>query len=214
MAKTIIIKLSSEIIADFQSCFDKKENEKAHLYQKITEDINKSTGDVFVKKTCNISILENGKIISKPSTLDEINFYNTEIKSDISWEPKDIAGQLEPYEYVVGTGLWDKILNYCKLFYIINKKLNESTITDFKTRLGEVKLDDKTSPDEIKKKEDIMKNQELQINELITNDCLEAYLHNLFVKPIIEKIKISEKILLDKEFAELNKPQTPQIKNP
>lgn len=213
MAKTIIIKLSSQIIADFESCFDKKQDEKSYLYQEITKTINKSMMDILQKKTCIVRVLENNVEIKKHVTLDEINFYKTEIKSNMLWETKDIAGELVPYEYVVGTGLWDKITNCVKLLFITNKLFNDSVITNLNIDLEKLKLDNKINIQQVKKKEDIIKIQISQINELINDDCLEAYLHNIITNPILEKIKITEQILLDKEFEELNKPVSPEIKN-
>jgi len=213
MAKTITLKLSSQIIADFESCFDKKADEKSYLYQEITKTLNKSMLDILQKKTCIVRVIENNVETKKRVTLDEIDFYTTEIKSNVSWETKDIAGELVSYEYVVGTGLWDKITNCVKLLFITNKIFNDSAITNLNITLEKLKLDDKINIQQVKKKEDVIKMQISQINESIDEDCLEAYLHSIIVKPILEKIKISEQILLDKEFKELNKPPTPQIKN-
>jgi len=206
MAKTITIKLSPQIIADFESCFTKKVDEVSYLYKEITQQIDKSVGNVFQNKTCNIRILENGVTVSKHITLDELDFYKTEIKSNPSWVTEDIAGDLIPYEYVVGEGLWDKIYHYCVLFFIINKTFNVSVIADNNYLLEKMKLENKISLAEIKKIENIYKTQEKKLDEIINNECIEAYLYNLFSKPIQDKIKINEKILLDKEFADLNKP--------
>ena len=169
--------------------------------------------DILQKKTCIVRVLENDVSIKKRVTLDEIDFYTTEIKSNVSWETKDIAGELVPYEYVVGTGLWDKITNCVKLLFITNKIFNDSVITNLNIGLEKLKLDNTITIQQVKKKEDTIKIQISQINESINEDCLEAYLHSIIVTPILEKIKISEQILLDKEFKELNKPINPEIKN-
>lgn len=218
MAKTITLKISPQIIADFQSCFNKKEDEKSYLYQEIIKTINESVGNVFVNKMCSVNVIENGKKIKKFITLDEINFYKIEIKSNVSWETKDIAGELVSYEYVVGDNLWDKINNYAKLFFITNKIHNESIITDLNTSFEKLKLDNKMTIQQIKKTEDIIKTQESQMSELVTQDCLEAYIHTLITKPMFDKIIVSQNIILDKEFKELNRSpeklnRSPEIEN-
>ncbi len=194
MAKTIITKLSAEIIADFTSCFEKKEEERSYLYHKITSTINNTTSDIFQKKMCSCKIMnkEDGTITQKPVTLDEINFYKTEIPNNESWQTKDIAGTLEPYEYVVGSTLYQKISDFCKLNYLINKIYNESVISHIKNS------DESKNK---KQKEDIVK-----ITDIMSNDCMENYTYSIFSMSILEKIKQNEKVLLDKEFAEINKP--------
>ncbi len=209
MAKTLSIELSPSIIADFETCFEKKEDERAFIYKQITGKINEAVGDVFQKRTCQIITLENGQRVKKSSTLDEINFEKTELPSNVQWKTEDIAGKLSPYEYLVGATLLDKITNYCKLFYITNKIFNESIIQDSKNAFTELKLKNGISAKVIKTKEDEIKEMEVQVEKSISEDCFEGYVYSLILTPILAKIKAKEQEILDKEFAELNKPKEP-----
>lgn len=207
MAKTIILKLSPQIIADFQSSFDTPQDERKHLYDNTTERINKETGDVFIKRTINIKTIKNGQDTIIKSTLDEIDFEKTDVPSNIQWETKDIGGNLEPYEYLVGDSFWAKITNWSKLNYILNKKFNLSLLEDIQKTIDGLKSDGKTPESLIKLKQEQVDKSKIAIEKNMATECIEAYTHTLFSGIIIDKIKSSEQQLQDKEFAELNKPQ-------
>jgi len=206
VAKTIIIKLPKEIIADFQ-VFPKIQDERAYLYQNATKKINDGIGDVFIKKTVNLKLIKNNKPVIEPSTLDEINFDTTELSSNDSWMPKDIAGKLESFEFVVGDLFWDKICKWAKLSSILNGKFNASVLENSRKILSELKSDAKVDPNKIKQVEQELVKTEKDINEFMVDECLASYVHELFVRIIIEKIKATQQELLDKEFEELNKPK-------
>lgn len=208
MAKTIILKLSPQIIADFQSCFDTPQAEKKHLYDNTTQRINNETGDVFIKRTINVKTIQNGKDTIKKSTLDEIDFEKTDVPSNVSWETKDIGGKLEPYEYLVGDSFWAKITNWSKLNYILNKKFNLSLLEDAQKTIDGLKSDGKMPQSQIKLKQEQMDKSKTAIEKNMATECIEAYTHTLFSGIIIDKIKSSEQQLQDKEFAELNKPSS------
>jgi len=205
VAKSIILKLSSSIIADFQSCFDTKQKEREYLYQNITAKINENIGDVFIKKQLNVRVIENGQQIQKKTTLDEINFEKTDIPSNHSWESKDIEGKIEPYEYMVGDSFWNKIYNWSKLNHIINRKFNESLIDHNQKMLSKSISKGKTSEEQIKTQQENLNKSQKELKKSMNDECLESYTHLLFTGVIFEKIKSSEQELLDKEFAELNK---------
>ena len=207
MAKTIHFKLSPQIIADFESCFDKKEDERAYLYQNSTKTINEGIGDVFIKKTVNLKLVKDNIAIIKSSTLDEINFDGTELKSNPEWETKEIAGKLEPFEYVIGDSFWNKINNWIKLSSILNRKFNESLVENDKKILAELKSDVNANPTLIKQKEDALIKSEEKANDLVSEECIESYVFSLFSGIIINKIKTEEQERLDKEFEEINKPK-------
>lgn len=207
MAKTICFKLSPQIIADFESCFDKKEDERAYLYQNSTKTINEGIGDAFIKKTINLKLVKDNKAIIKPSTFDEINFDGTDLKSNPEWETKEIAGKLEPFEYVIGDSFWNKINNWIKLSSILNRKFNESLVENDKKILADLKSDANANPTLIKQKEDALIKSEEKVNDLISEECIESYVFSLFSGIIINKIKTEEQERLDKEFEEINKPK-------
>lgn len=210
MAKTIILNLTPEMIADFQSCFTKKEEERAYLYQNATKKINEGIGDVFSKKTLNLRLIKNNKPVTEPSTLDEINFDTTELSSNVQWVPKDIVGKLESFEFVVGDLFWDKICKWAKLSSILNGKYNASVLENNRKTLSELRSDASADPNKIKQTEEELVKAEKNINEFMVNECLESYVNGLFVEIIINKNKSIKQELLDKEFEELNKPKKEQ----
>jgi len=207
MSKTVILNLSAQIIADFESCFDTKQKERAHLYQYVTQKLNTEVVDVFIKRNFSIKLIEDGKQIMKPFTLDEINFEQTELVSNPDWNNKDIAGQLEPYHYIVGDTLWKKINDWAKLMYIANFKYNDSVIDEVEKALSKLISDKKTPEAQIKLKKDNIEKTKGELIKNQSNECIESYTYNLFINGVIEKIQSSEKDMLDKEFAELNKPE-------
>ncbi len=207
MAKTIILNLSPQIIADFESCFDTKQKERAYLFKQSTEKINQNTGDVFIKRHITFAILEDGKKTTQKSTLDEVNFEQTELVSNPNWNTKDIGGTLEPYQYLIGDTFWKKINNWAKLLHIINSKFNNSVIDDAEKALSQLKSDGKIPETQIKLKEEQLEKSKEEFNKNKSEECLEVYLHSLFAGVIIEKLQSSEKQMMDKEFAELNKPE-------
>lgn len=194
------------MISDFQTCFPKKEDERAHLYQNSTKKINEGMGDVFIKKTVNLRLIKNSKPIVEPSTLDEIKFNSVELVSNPAWRSKDIAGDLQPFECVIGSTFWDKICRWAKLSSILNRKFNDSVLENNKKVLSDLRYDAKLDPNKLKQKEEELSESEDKINEFIKEECIESYIHNLFVEIIIDKIKQAEQEILDKEFEELNKP--------
>jgi len=206
LAKTIILKLSSDIITDFQTCFPKKEDERAYLYQNSTKKINEGIGDVFIKKTVNLRLIKDNKPIVVPSTLAEINFDTVELTSNLEWEPKDIAGNLEPFECIIGGTFWDKICRWAKLSSILNGKFNASVLENNKKVLSDLRSDGKVDPNQIKQKENEIDKSEKDILKFSEEECIESYIHGLFSEIIIDKIKAAEQEILDKEFEELNKP--------
>lgn len=206
MAKTILLNLTSEMIGDFETCFTKKEDERAHLYQNSTKKINEGVGDVFIKKTVNLKLIKDSKPMVEPSTLAEINFDGTELVSNPEWKPKDIAGELKPFECVIGSTFWDKIGKWAKLSSILNRKFNDSVLVNNRKVLADLRSDGKSDPDKIKQKEKELAEGEKSINEFVQEECLESYIHNLFAEIIVDKIKAAEQEILDKEFEELNKP--------
>lgn len=206
MAKTILLNLTSEMISDFQTCFPKKEDERAHLYQNSTKKINEGIGDVFIKKTVNLRLIKNSKIIIEESTLDKIGFDKMEFVSNVQWMPKDIAGDLEPFECVIGSSFWDKICRWAKLSSILNRKFNDSVLVNNERILSDLKSDGKSDPIKIKQKEEEVSESEKKINEFRGEECLESYIHNLFTEIIVDKIKAAEQEILDKEFEEINNP--------
>lgn len=193
MAKTIQTHLSPEIIADFESSFETPQDQRKYLYDKITQKINSELGDVFQTKTCNKSIIENGQRVSKPATLDEINFEKTEVPSNVSWRTKGIAGELVPFEFMIGASLWDKIRNHTKLFYLMNRIFNQSIMDDSNSALEKLKTDGKATAGEIKAKEKQLKEGYVTIEKMLKEDCMEGYIYNLLSKPMIDKIKENEK---------------------
>lgn len=207
MAKTIILKLSPQIIADFQSCFDNPQDERKYLYENTAQKINQETGDVFIKRNITVTTLQNGKKTTKPSTLDEIYFEKTELPSNVQWETKDIGGKLDSYEYMVGDSFWTKITNWSKLNFILNKTYNLSVITDSQNIMNKLKSDGKMPDSQLKLQQDNVTQAKITMEENMASECIEAYAHNLFSGIIINKIKSSEQVLQDKEFEELNKPK-------
>lgn len=206
MAKTILLNLTSEMISDFQTCFPKKEDERAHLYQNSTKTINEGIGDVFIKKTVNLRLIKNSKPIVEESTLDKIGFNSMELQSNPEWKPKDIAGDLEPFECVIGSSFWDKIGRWAKLSSILNRKFNDSVFENNRKILSDLKSDGKTDPDKIKQKEEEVSESEKKMNEFRDEECLESYIHSLFTEIIVDKIKAAEQEILDKEFEDINNP--------
>ncbi len=204
MAKTILLNLTSEMISDFQTCFTKKEDERAYLYQNSTKKINEGTGDIFIKKTVNLRLIKNSKIIIEESTLDKIGFNKMEFISNSEWRPKDIAGDLESFECVIGSSFWDKICRWAKLSSILNRKFNDSVLVNNKRILSDLKSDGKSDPIKIKQKEEEVSESEKKINEFRDEECLESYIHSIFSEIIIDKIKAAEQEILDKEFEEIN----------
>jgi len=207
LAKTLIIKLSSQIIADFQSCFDKKEDERSYLYKNSTQKINEGVGDAFIKKKTNLRLMKDGKTIIKSSTLDEINFDSVELSSNPEWRSEDIAGELEPFEYIAGAAFWEKISNWAKLASISNQKFNESLIVYLKKSLSDLKSNGNIDENIIKHNEDLLSENEEKITKFENKNCIESYVYSIFSQIIINKIKSKEQEILDKEFAELNKPK-------
>lgn len=206
MAKTILLNLTSEMISDFQTCFPKKEDERAHLYQNSTKKINEQIGDIFIKKTLNLNLIKNSKPITEQTTLAEINFDGTELVSNPEWKPKDIAGDLEPFECVIGGMFWDKICRWARLSSILNKKFNDSVFENNRKILSDLRSDGKSDPTLIKQKEEEVSKGEEKMNEFKDEECLESYIHSLFTEIIVDKIKASEREILDKEFEEVNNP--------
>ncbi len=206
MAKTILLNLTSEMISDFQTCFPKKEDERAHLYQNSTKKINEGIGDVFIKKTVNLRLIKNSKPIVEESTLDKIGFDTVELVLNPEWKPKDIAGTLEPFECVIGSTFWDKICRWAKLSSILNRKFNDSVLENNKKVLSDLKSDGKSDPTQIKQKEEQVSESEKKINKFRDEECLESYIHSLFTEIIVDKIKAAEQEILDKEFEEINNP--------
>lgn len=213
MAKTILLKLTSEIIADFESSFSKPEEKRSYLYQHATKKINDGIADVFIKKTLNLRLIKDSKPIVKQTTLAEINFDKVELVSNLEWESKDIAGSLESFEYVLGDAFWDKILQWAKLSSILNRKFNDSVLENNEQLLSNLKLDVQSNPNEIKQKESQVSKSKEDIETFRKEECIESYMHSLFFEIIITKIKSEEQQRLDKEFAELNKPKTPPTVN-
>lgn len=207
MSKTIIIKLSPQIIAEFTSCFDKIEQERSYLYQISSKKINEQTGDVFIKKSLNLKVMKDGVVTQEETNLDEIKFDKTEIPSNKNFKTKEIAGKLEEYEYIVGDSFWIKIQNWAKLLYIQNKKYNESIIKSAEEILTKDELDEKIPEAAIKAKKDQLKKNKADYKKVQKDECIELYTHTLFSNIIIDKIKAEEKMRLDKEFQELNKPK-------
>lgn len=206
MAKTILLNLTSEIISDFQTCFPKKEDERAHLYQNASEELNKNIGDVFIKKTVNIRLIKNGVVVTEPSTLAEINYDSVELVSNPEWKPDDIAGELEPFECVIGNTLWDKISRWAKLTSIISGKFNKSVHENNISIISKLRSDGKSTSTQIKYKQDEIEESEKGLKKFTSEECLEWYIHNLFSTIIIDKIKAAEQEILDKEFEEINNP--------
>jgi len=213
VAKTITLHLSPQIIVDFQSCFDNPQNERKHLYDTATQRINQETGEVFIKKTLNVTTMENGKKIENSTTLDEIEFEKTEIPTNTQWVTKDLSGKLEPYEYLIGDSFWIKITNWSKLNYILNNKYNTSMIKDAQSIVDKLKTDGKMPESQLKRQQEQIDTAKQIIEKKMTTDCIEAYVHILFSGIIIEKIKASQQQLQDKEFAELNKVKDPEKLN-
>lgn len=207
MAKTITLKLSPQIIADFQSCFQNPQEERKHLYDNSSQRINRETGEVFLKRTLKVRTLENTKEKITESTLDEIDFEKTEIPSNVQWEPKDIAGKLESYEYLVGDSFWTKITKWSKLNYILNKKFNLSLLEDAQKTIDGMKSEGKMPQSQIKLQQEQIDKNKISLEKNISAECIEAYTHSLFSGIILEKIKASAQQLQDKEFVELNKPE-------
>jgi len=205
VAKTIQVFLSPEIIADFESCFETPKLQRTYLYEKVTQGINSGTGDVFQTKTCNLSLIENGKRISKSTSLDDIGFYSTEIPTNPEWRTKNIAGDLVPFEFIVGASLWDKINNFCKLNYILNIKFNDSVVSDAKSAFDELKSKGKATPQELKQKEESIKDMKKALKDTQDELYLESSIYAMFAKPILDKNKEAENTLLVKEEAELVK---------
>jgi len=215
MAKTIILNLSPQIKADFVSCFETKEKERAYLYQISTKQINDQIGDAFIKRNIILRLIEDGKPIEKPSTLDEIDFERSEIPSHPEWITKDIGGKLEPYEYLVGDTFWKKITNWAKLLYIINSKYNTSVVENTQKMVDKLKSDGKTPEAQIRLQEERLEKSKKELEKNLANECIELYTHNLFCNIIFQKIQADEQAILDKEQAELNKPKEkpPVIRN-
>jgi len=205
VAKTITLHLSPQIIVDFQSCFDNPQSERKHLYDTATQRINQETGEVFIKKTLEVTTIENGKKTNTSTTLDEIEFEKTEIPTNPQWITKEISGKLEEYEYLIGDSFWIKITNWSKLNYILNHKYNTSMIKDAQSIVDKLKTDGKMPDSQIKRQQEQIDTANQIIEKKMTTDCIEAYVHILFSGVIIEKIKSSQQQLQDKEFAELNK---------
>ena len=208
MSKTIPVKLSQQLIADFQDSFDKKEDERAYLYHKITEDINKKSGDVFLKRKCTKTVFKNGTQTQEMVTFDELGLDTFDIPTDDKWIPEDISGTIENYSYIVGAKLWDKITNYVKLTFLLNKIRNESTLEYLKSQLTDHTPDKKPTKEDLEK----LKEQISGFEKLNKNDCLEIYLHGIFAPHVISKVISNEKTILDKEFEELNKPKEKKTK--
>lgn len=208
MAKTITLHLSPQIIADFQSCFENPQEESKYLYDNATQRINKETGDVFIKRNLNITTLQNGQKITKQSSLDEINFEKIEIPTNPQWATKELGGNLESYEYMVGDSFWTKITNWIKLNYILNKTFNLSLIKDTQNIINNLSSDGKMPKSQILLQQDKVDKTKITIEKNMSTECGEAYTHTLFSSIIIDKIKSSEQQLQDKEFAELNKPSS------
>jgi len=215
VAKTILLQLPQEMIADFETCFSKKEDERSYLYQNATKTINEGTGDVFVKKTLNLKLIKNNKPVIELSTLDEVNFNSVELESNPEWRAKDIAGELCPFEYVMGASFWEKISNWIRLSSILNEKFNDSVLENNQKLLSDLKSDVNSDSNTIKEKEKEIIAIEKNIIEFKNEECIESYTHGLFVEIIINKIKTEEQLRLDKEFEELNKPklEKPQVVN-
>lgn len=207
MSKTIIVKLSPQIIAEFVSSFDKIEQERSYLYQTSSKKINDQIGDVFIKKSLNLKIMKDGVQTFVESNLDEINFDKTEIPSNPNFKAKDIAGKIEEYECIVGDSFYLKILNWAKLFYIQNMKFNKSVIKNAEEILAKDESDPKIPEAAIKAKKDQLKQNKDDYKKVQKEECVEIYTQSLYSNIIIDKIKVTEKIRLDKEFQELNKPK-------
>lgn len=207
MAKTILLNLTPEIIADFQSFFDKKEDERSYLYKNSTQKINEGIGDVFHKKTVNLRLIKDSKPIVKESTLDEVGFNNFKLKSNESWKPKDIAGTLEPFECVIGESFWDKINEWAKLSSILNREFNDSVLENNQKVLSDLRSNVKSTPDEINQKDEQVSKSRKDIEKFRNEECFESYIHNLFTEIILAKIKAEEQQKLDKEFEEINNPK-------
>ncbi len=207
MAKTIIVKLSPQIIAEFESCYDKKEQERSYLYQNSSKKINEQTGDVFIKKSLNLRVMKDGAITTEETNLDELKFEKIEIPSNPNFKAKDIAGKLEEYEIIVGDSFYIKIANWAKLMYIQNKNYNKSIIENAEEILSKDEINPKITEAAIKAKKDQLKKNKDEFKKLQKEECLEVYTQTLYSNIIIDKIKAEEKVRLDKEFKELNKPK-------
>ena len=206
MAKFIFLNLSPQIKADFESCFETKEKERAYLYQKATKKVNDQLGDAFIKRKIVLRLIEGGKQITKDATLDEIDFEKSELPSHPEWVTKDIGGKLEPYEYLIGDAFWQKICNWAKLMYILNVKYNTSMIADTQRMVEELKSDGKIPEAQIRLQEERLEKSKQEMEKGAANECIELYTHNLLGSIIFEKIQANEQAILDKEQAELNKP--------
>lgn len=207
MSNIIKIKLTPEVITDFEECFDDKQKERSYLYQKVSEKINKSTGDVFLKRSCIINIQVDNKKTAKSMSFEELGFDSVEIPLDPAWVPNDLPGTMVDFEYLTGDMLYMKIMKYCRLFLIHNNKYQESVKIDFDLQLQKLKDTEDTTEEQIKNKQkgiDAIMDQ-LAIND--ANNCMEGFLYGLFAPAIFEKIEQHEKEMMDKEFKELNEPK-------
>lgn len=207
MAKTIIVKLSPQIIAEFISCFPKKEEERSYLYQNSSKKINEQTGDVFIKKSLNLKVMKDGAITNEKTNLDDIKFDKIEIPSNPKFKVDDISGKLEEYEVIVGDSFYIKIVNWSKLLFIQNKNYNKSIIENAEEILAKDEIDPKTPEAAIKAKKEQLKKNKDEFKKVQKQECIEIYTQTLFATIIIDKIKAEEKVTLDKEFQDLNKPK-------
>lgn len=101
----LITYLPQTVITDFSGIFDTPKEERAFLYKNLVESLNKMIGDVFVKRTCFVTKIKDGKQVQEESTLDKIGFESAEIPTNSEWRPKDVSGEFAIYEYPVGERL-------------------------------------------------------------------------------------------------------------
>ena len=116
----------------------------------------------------------------------------TGIDCDIYWETwKDIFGIDDDPETNI------TLKNY----------YNKSVIENAEQILAKDETDPKAPEAAIKAKKDQLKKNKDDYKKVQKDECIENYTQSLFATIIIDKIKAEEKIRLDKEFQELNKPK-------
>lgn len=212
MATKIILKLSSEIITDFQACFPTKQEERRYLYQKASKKTNETLGEILKTKKVFLQITKNGVAEELDFTLDELNYYNYEIPSDDNWKPKEIYGELENYEILLTDSSVLKINNSQKIQFLTQNKINESNIEENEKLVNESKNDSAISEKRLenmikasKKSKEIAK----EAKEKITKQSLHFA---IFFRIIMDKIQEVQKKEEDEEFEAMLKAEEEEDK--